>query len=130
MRQRARIIVRIRRNLGKGDVVGCLDEFLELPVGHSRPVHPKRVDRDAVDRRLFRIVFVGAHAKGAAGNAHHVRVTQTLRRQTFITLIRLRVMEQHPCLPRYSEAAYLSIGDWTLADFTSASKSNLSKSSL
>jgi len=130
MRQRARIILRVRGNLGKGDVACCLDEFLELPIRNRCAVHPELVYRDAVDRRLFRIVFVGAHAKGAAGNAHHVRVTQTLRRQTFITLIRLRVMEQHPCLPRYSEAAYLSIGDWTLADFTSASKSNLSKSSL
>ena len=130
MRQRARIIVRVRRNLGKGDVVGCLDEFLELPVCHRRSVHPERVNRDAVDRRLLRIVPVRAHAERAAGNEHHVGLTQTLRSQAFITLIDLRLMEQDPCLPRHSEAAYLFIGDWALGDFTSASKSNLSKSSL
>jgi len=67
MCKRARIVLRVRRQLGKGDVAGCLEEFLELPVRNRRAVHPERVHRDAVDRRLFRIVLVRAHAKGAAG---------------------------------------------------------------
>jgi hypothetical protein len=98
-------------------VAGSFDEFLELPVRHRRPIHAERVNRNAMDRRLLRIVPVRAHAEGAAGNEHHVGLTQTLRGQAFITLIGLRLMEQDPCLPRHSQAAYLSIGDWTLGDF-------------
>ena len=73
MRQRARIILRIGRNFGEGDVAGRLDEFLELPVRHRRAVDPELVDADAMDRRLFRIVLVRAHAERAAGNLYHVR---------------------------------------------------------
>ena len=49
MRQRARIILRVGRNFGKGDVVGCLDEFVELPVRHRRAVDPELVHSDAVE---------------------------------------------------------------------------------
>ena len=73
VRQRAGIVLRVGRDLGEGDVAGRLDEFAELPVRHRRAVDPEPVDRDAMDRRLFRIVPVGAHAEGAAGNEQHSR---------------------------------------------------------
>ena len=72
MRQRAGIIFRIGRDLGHGFVAGRLDEGLELPVRHRRSVDPEAVDRHAMDRRFLRIVTVGSHAKGAAGNPDHV----------------------------------------------------------
>ena len=68
VRQRAGIILRIGRNFRKGDVAGRLDEFLELPVCHRRAVDPEAVDGDAMGRRLFGIMLVGAHAERAAGD--------------------------------------------------------------
>jgi len=44
VRQRARIVLGIGWDLGKGDVAGGADEFLELPVGHRRAVDPEAVD--------------------------------------------------------------------------------------
>ena len=78
MRQRARIVLRVRGNLGKGHVAGRLDEFLELPVGDRRAVDPELVHRDAVDRRLFRIVPVRSHTERAAGNQNHAVAPQML----------------------------------------------------
>ena len=95
MRQRARIILRVGRNLGKGDVAGCFDEFAELPVRHRRAVHPERVHRDAMNRRLFRIMLIRAHAESAAGNAHHIRVARTRMRQALTVLVRLKFTKQH-----------------------------------
>ena len=71
LRQDAGIILRIGRDLGKGDVAGCFDEFLELPVGHRLAVHPEAVDGDAMGRRFFGIVPVRAHAERAARNPDH-----------------------------------------------------------
>ena len=78
VRQRARIVLRVRRDLGEGDVAGRVDEFAELPVGDRRAVDPEAVDRDPVDRRFFGVVPVRAHAERAAGNPHHVIVGQSL----------------------------------------------------
>ncbi len=72
VRQRARIVRRIGDGLREGDVSGRFDEFLELPVGDRRAIDPEAVDRDAMDRRFFRIVPVRAHAERAAGNEQHV----------------------------------------------------------
>jgi hypothetical protein len=71
VRQCTGIVLRIGWNFRKGFVAGGADELLELPVGHWRAVDPETVDGDAMDRRLFRVVFVGPHAERTAGNAHH-----------------------------------------------------------
>jgi hypothetical protein len=55
MRQRAGILFWIGRNLGKGDMPGGADEFLELPVGHRRAVDPEAIDPSAI---LTRIKYV------------------------------------------------------------------------
>jgi hypothetical protein len=62
VRQRAGIIFRVRWNLGKRLV----------PVRGRRAFDPKIADGDAMDRRLFRIMFFGAHAERAAGNKNGV----------------------------------------------------------
>ena len=79
MRQRARIVLRIGRCLGERQVARCVDEFAKLTIGHRRPVDPKAAHRDAMSRRLFRIVLVGAHAEGAARNPGHVRMVGLMR---------------------------------------------------
>ena len=75
VRQRAWIVLRVRRDFGEGDVAGGADERLELPVGHRRAVDPEAIDRDAMDRRLFRVVPVRPHAERAAGDHDHARRT-------------------------------------------------------
>jgi len=101
MRQRARVVLRVRGNLGKGDVAGCLDEFLELPVRNRRTVDPERVHGDAMDRCLFRIVLVRTHAECAAANEHHVVGGPTRMRQAFRLLFRAKAVEQCRSLPRF-----------------------------
>jgi len=71
VRQGAGIVLRIGRDFGNSPVSGGADEFFELPVGNWRAVDPEAIDGDAVDRRFFRIVLVGAHAEYAAGNEYH-----------------------------------------------------------
>ena len=80
MRQRARIILRLRRDLGEGDVIRRVDELAELAVGHRRAVDPERVDVDAVDGRLLGIVLVRTHAELAARHEDHVGERIRLRR--------------------------------------------------
>jgi hypothetical protein len=72
VRQRARIILRLRCDLGKSDVTGRLDEFAKSPVRHWSGIHPEPVDRDTMDRRFFRIMLVRSHAERTAGNEPHV----------------------------------------------------------
>ena len=79
VRQRARIILRVRRDLGRRDVARCPDKRLELAVRHRRAVEPEGVDRHTMDRRFFRVVIVGTHAEGAAGNRDHVAGSAILR---------------------------------------------------
>src|SRR6266550_673034 len=79
MRQRAWVILRIGRNLGKGFVTGRPDERLELPVRDRRAVDPEAVHRYLVDRSLFRVMVVRAHPESAAGNPDHANVPATLR---------------------------------------------------
>ena len=71
VREHSRIILRIRRDLGDGDMLGRLDEFLELPVCHRMAVHPEAVDGDAMRRGFFRIMLVRAHAESTAGYPDH-----------------------------------------------------------
>ena len=71
VRQRVWIILRFRRDLREGDVTRRFDEGAELGIRHRRAVDPEIIDRDAVRRRLLRIVPVGAHAKRAAGDVDH-----------------------------------------------------------
>src|SRR5215469_570065 len=49
-----------------------VDEGLELSVRHRRAVDPEAIDRDAVRRRLLRIMVVGSHTERATGNPDHV----------------------------------------------------------
>jgi hypothetical protein len=53
-------------------MAGCVDELLELPVGHGRAVYPEAVDSNAMARRFLGIMMVGSHAKGSAGNEDHL----------------------------------------------------------
>ena len=58
VRQHARIVLRIGRDLGESDVAGRPHEFAELPVRDRLSVHPEAVHGDAMGRRFFRIVPV------------------------------------------------------------------------
>ena len=58
VREHPGIILRIRRNLGDGDVASSLDELPELAVRHRKAVHPKTVHRNSVRRCFFRIMLV------------------------------------------------------------------------
>ena len=80
MRQRPRIILRVRRDLGEGDVVGGVDEFAELAVRHWRAVDPERINADAVDWRFLNIVPVRTHTEFPAGHEDHVGERIRLRR--------------------------------------------------
>jgi hypothetical protein len=71
--QRARIVVRIGRDLGEGHVPRRLDEGAELTVGDRRLVDPESVDFDEMRRRLFRVVPVRSHAERAARDPSHAR---------------------------------------------------------
>ena len=93
VRQRAGIILRIGHDLGQGRVTGRLDEGLELPVRHRRAVDPEAVDRHAMDRRFLRIVAVGPHAKGAAGNPDHVVGSAIVRRK--IVALGIGIQQRH-----------------------------------
>jgi hypothetical protein len=72
MRQRAWIILRIRRALGEGLMAGGAHKLLELPVCHRRAVDPETVDSDAMDWRLFGVMVVRSHAERAAWDPDHV----------------------------------------------------------
>ena len=80
VRQRARIVLRVRRNLGKGDVAGCFDELLELAIRDRRAVHPEVVHRDAVNRCLLGIVPIRAHVKRTARHVEHTGIRRMLPR--------------------------------------------------
>src|SRR4051795_10312313 len=69
-------------------MAGCVDELLELPVGHGRAVNPEAVDSDAMARRLFGIMMVRTHAKGSAGNEDHLAALQIIRQPLAVIQIR------------------------------------------
>lgn len=71
VRQRAGIILRLRRDFGEGDIIGRLDEFAKPPVRDRRTIHPEPVDRDAMNRRFLRIMLVRSHAERTAGDEPH-----------------------------------------------------------
>ena len=71
VRQRAGIVFRIGRNLGESYVSRRANEFLELPVGNRRPIDEESIDGDAMNRSLFRIVSIRAHAERATRNPDH-----------------------------------------------------------
>jgi hypothetical protein len=58
MRQRARIILRVRRDLGEGDVAGLADKAPELGVGDRRIVDPEAVDLDAMGGLFLYVMTV------------------------------------------------------------------------
>jgi hypothetical protein len=64
----------LNANLSGGNVVGCFNKLPELPVRNRSEVNEKGVDRDTMDGRLLRIMFVRSHAKGTARNRDHSRV--------------------------------------------------------
>jgi hypothetical protein len=47
----------------------------------DRAVDPEAVDYDAMSRRLFRVVAIGAHARGRAGAVDPTLTTLALGRQ-------------------------------------------------
>src|SRR5262245_4028510 len=82
VRQRARIVLRVRLDLREGDVAGGVDELAELAVRHRRAVDEEAIDGDAMDRRLLRIMMVGSHVEGATRNPDHVWTRRHLGRWT------------------------------------------------
>jgi hypothetical protein len=72
MRQRARIVFCIGRDLGEGHMAGVFDKAVELRVGDRSIIDPEAVDLDAVRGFLLGVMKVGAHGKLAAGNEHHL----------------------------------------------------------
>ncbi|GJE45161.1 hypothetical protein AEGHOMDF_4355 [Methylobacterium soli] len=72
VRQRARIILRIRPLLRDGHVAGRPHEGPELRIGDRGGVDPEPVDADPMDRRLLRVMPVRAHAERAARQEDHV----------------------------------------------------------
>ena len=56
---------------GGRDELGSLYEAGELLIGHFRLVDPKRVEHDAMDRRLVGKTLVGPHHELAAGDLDH-----------------------------------------------------------
>jgi hypothetical protein len=72
VRQRARIVLRVRLDLGEGDVAGRLHKLAELAVGDGRAIDPEAIDPHLMRRGFLRIVPVGAHAEGPALDPDHV----------------------------------------------------------
>jgi hypothetical protein len=70
-RQSARVIGWVRRTLGDGSVAGGGDKGGELPVGDGGLVNQEATNRDFVDRRFFRIMAIGPHMEGTAGDPPH-----------------------------------------------------------
>src|SRR5262245_60374312 len=71
MRQCAWVILRVGWNFRKRHMPGRVDEFLELPVCDWLSIDPEAADGDAMNRRLFRIMLLGSHAKRAAWDSNH-----------------------------------------------------------
>ncbi len=80
LRQRARVLRRIRWDLAERHVAGGFDEAPELRVGDRCDVHPETIDMDPVRRRFLRVVMVRAHAVGTARNPDHARIRGLHRR--------------------------------------------------
>jgi len=71
VRERARIILRVGRDLGKRHMAGRANEFLELTIGYRMTVDPEVTSGGAMCRRFLRVMLVGSHAEGAARDLHH-----------------------------------------------------------
>jgi hypothetical protein len=69
--QGARVVFRSRRNFGEGHVTSLLEEVSEAGVRDGVPIHPKSIDRHAVDGRFLCIVLLRTHAERSAGNPDH-----------------------------------------------------------
>ena len=72
VRQRARIILRPRRDLGERHVLRRVDELAELAVCHWRAVDPKCADADPMRWGFLGIVYVRTHAEFAARDEDHI----------------------------------------------------------
>ena len=70
-RQRARVVLRVGRDLGVGDVARGGHELAEVTVGDWRRVNPEPAHGHAMNRRLLRVMTVRAHAERAAGYPDH-----------------------------------------------------------
>ena len=88
MRQGARIILRIGRDLGEGDVAGVSDEAPELGIGHRTCVDPETVELDAMRRLLLGVMVVRAHGELAAENENHLGAELGLRTASPLYLAR------------------------------------------
>ena len=58
MRQRARVVLRVRRDLGEGDMAGLFDETAELGIRYGRLVYPVAVHTDAMSGLLLLVMMV------------------------------------------------------------------------
>src|SRR5271167_3560347 len=76
VRRSAWIVLRIRGDLGEGDMAGRPDELAEFAICNRSAINPEGVDSHPMDRRLFRVMLVRPHAEGAAGNPDHVGIAR------------------------------------------------------
>src|SRR5690606_13891871 len=72
VRQRSRILLRIRRDLCISLKSGVVDELAKLPIGDWHTVNPEIVHAHSMYRSLFGIVTIGPHAERATANETHV----------------------------------------------------------
>src|SRR6516162_5018817 len=78
--QSARIVLRIRYELGEGDMPGRPDKLAKLAVGHRGAIDPEGADRHPMCRRLFRVMAVRPHAEGAAAKPDHIGLARAFAR--------------------------------------------------
>jgi hypothetical protein len=78
--------------------VSAVRILLIIAFGVVEADRPEAIDRYAMDRRFLRIVAVGTHAKGAAGNPGHVAISAIFRLKVLLGLGLSNVML--PTLPR------------------------------
>jgi hypothetical protein len=86
----AGVIGGVRLALGECHVVRLIDKLAERIIGDEVAIHPKAAHRDAVSRRFLRIVMIGAHQEGPAGNPDHT-VSRLAARRRMGNVMRPRV---------------------------------------
>ena len=100
VRQSARIVLRIWRDLGEGDMTGRPDKLAKPVICHRRAINPEAVDRYPMQWRFFRIILVRPHAKSTAGYPDHIAAVRALRCRVLRPNQRENVDIRHcPALP-------------------------------
>src|ERR1700692_4202943 len=95
MRQRTRIILRVRRDFCIGYVSGCIYEMAKLAVRYRNAVNPEGCNRDAMSGRFLRVMYVGSHPKRPTVEFNHpvIRYLALHRTIEIITQFRFRVIQ-------------------------------------